>query len=280
MRLLKLDKGGEPRLTEDFVTNIPPYAILSHTWAADEDEVTFDDIKTGKGKSKAGYAKLKFCGEQAQKDKLGYFWVDTCCIDKANYTELSEAITSMFRWYGKADKCYVYLSDVGIGDDYKSQSPNTWESIFRKSRWFTRGWTLQELLAPSSVEFFSQEKKLLGTKKTLEGLLHEITRIPIPALRMKNLSTFSVDERLQWAAGRNTKKAEDKAYCLLGIFSIFMPLIYGEEENAVDRLKEEIKKRSGEEMNSVSENGTKLNLPSFFGITYPYSCPLDSDSSK
>ena len=260
MRLLTFDEGGKLRLTEDLIDKIPPYAILSHTWSADEDEVTFDDLMTGRGKSKAGYRKVRFCGEQARKDELEYFWVDTCCINKANYTELSEAITSMFRWYGKADKCYVYLSDVKVGDDHERQNPNTWESVFRRSRWFTRGWTLQELLASSSVEFFSREEKLLGSKMTLEGLVHEITQIPVPALRMKSLSSFSVDERLRWAAGRNTRKAEDKAYCLLGIFNIFMPLIYGEEKNAFERLKVEIDKSSSEENNLVSQKGTKLTL--------------------
>ena len=115
----------------------------------------------------------------------------------------------------------------------------SWEVAFRKSRWFKRGWTLQELLAPRTVEFFSQEEKLLGSKTILEGLVYEITQIPILALRMTSLSTFPVDERLRWVMGRDTKRIEDKAYCLLGIFDVFVPPMYREKESGWRRLKEE-----------------------------------------
>jgi Heterokaryon incompatibility protein (HET) len=241
MRLLKVGRCGELSLTEDFVHNIPPYAILSHTWGADKDEVTFDDLVKGLGKSKHGYTKMEFCGKQARKDGLEYIWVDTCCINKANHTELSEAITSMFRWYHDAAKCYVYLSNVSARKrDNNGQTQRTWESAFRISKWFTRGWTLQELLAPKSVEFFSREGDLLGDKNMLEQQIHEITGIPITALRGSPLPHFSINERLRWAAKRETKKKEDKAYCLLGIFDIFMPLLYGEGENAFIRLQKEI----------------------------------------
>jgi hypothetical protein len=241
MRLLKFDSRGDVTLTKNFDENIPPYAILSHTWGADDEEVTFKDLENGPDKVKAGYDKILFCGEQARRDGLQYFWVDTCCIDKASHTELSEAITSMFRWYRDAAKCYVYLSDVPAGrGDKNGQTQRPWESAFRNSRWFTRGWTLQELLAPESVEFFSREKELLGNKKILEQQIHEITGIPIAALRGAPLSKFGAKERLRWAEDRITRRKEDKAYCLLGIFNIFMPLMYGEGENAFVRLKAEI----------------------------------------
>lgn len=246
MRLLKLKYGtrGKVSLTRDLVNDVPAYAILSHTWGADEEEVTFDDLERGRGKDKVGWEKVRFCGEQARQHGLQYIWVDTCCINKANHAELSEAITSMCRWYRDAAKCYVYLSDVSAETDKSERGQRGWESAFRKSRWFTRGWTLQELLAPASVEFFSREGRHLGCKKTLEGLIHEITQIPVPALQGEPLSHFSVDERLRWTTGRNTKRAEDRDYCLLGIFDIFMPLMYGEGENAIWRLKEELSKRS------------------------------------
>jgi Heterokaryon incompatibility protein (HET) len=245
MRLLKLGSGGELSLTKYLFRDIPPYAILSHTWGEDDDEITFYDLENGLGKNRAGYAKLQFCGKQAGNDGLEYFWVDTCCINKADHTELSEAITSMFRWYHNAVKCYVYLSDVqACKGDNNSQTPHAWELAFRKSRWFTRGWTLQELLAPAIVEFFSREGELLGSKTMLAGLIHEITEIPITALHGVPVSHFPVDKRLRWAASRHTKRPEDRAYCLLGIFEIFMPLIYGEGENAFNRLEEEIDKRS------------------------------------
>ena len=245
MHLLELDSHGEVRLTSGLVKDIPSYAILSHIWGADDDEVTFNDLRSGSGKSKRGYTKIHFCGEQARKDGLQFIWVDTCCIDKANNTELSEAITSMFCWYRDAAKCYVFLSDVSaLKRGSKNQTQRTWESAFRKSRWVTRGWTLQELLAPESVEFFSREGKRLGDKRMLEEQIHGITDIPIAVLLRARLSDFSVDERMRWAWKRETKKREDKAYCLLGIFNVFMPLIYGEGENAMNRLKEEINKSS------------------------------------
>jgi hypothetical protein len=240
MRLLHFDKHGELELTKDLADKIPPYAILSHTWGGDEEEVTFNDINTGAGKSKAGYTKLEFCGRQAQKDGLKHFWVDTCCINKANHTELDEAIGSMFRWYRNAVKCYVYLSDVSVYNTSQEITRQIWEAAFRQSRWFKRAWTLQELLAPASVIFFSREEIILGDKQTLEELVKEITNIEITALRGAPLSTFTIDERLRWTKGRETKRVEDQAYCLLGIFEVSIPLMYGEGWNAYQRLKDEI----------------------------------------
>ncbi|OCK73007.1 HET-domain-containing protein, partial [Lepidopterella palustris CBS 459.81] len=242
MRLLELKNHGEFSLTKDLVVNIPPYAILSHTWGEDGEEVTFTDLVDNTGKNKAGYAKIKFCGEQAAIDGLQYFWVDTCCIDKSSSAELTEAINSMFRWYHEAAKCYVYLSDVSIYDYDKTDHFS--QSAFRKSRWFTRGWTLQELIAPTSVEFFSLEGKRLGDKRSMEKQIHEITEVDVQALRGGPLSDFSVADRMLWAAKRETTREEDKAYCLLGIFNIHMPLIYGEGKNAFIRLNNEINNSS------------------------------------
>ncbi len=254
MRLLQLDNCAELSLTEDLLDNIPPYAILSHTWGTDRDELTFDDLHNGLGKSKAGYAKIQFCGQQARKDGLEYFWVDTCCINKASHAELSEAITSMFRWYRKAEKCYVYLSDVSSRKrDNDGQTQQTWVPAFRISRWFTRGWTLQELLAPASVEFFSREGELLGSKKTLEGRIQDITEIPISALQGAPLSDFNVGERMRWAMKRNTKRIEDKVYCLLGIFDVFMSPIYGEGKNAFVRLKDKIGRSYRSQLDEIGQ---------------------------
>jgi hypothetical protein len=142
MRLLEHNSAGELSLTKDFVgDNVPEYTILLHTWGADTEEVTFRDLVDGTGKSKAGYGKIQFCGEQAKRDILQYFWVDTCCIDKSNSVELQEAINSMFRWYRNGAKCYVYLSAVSIVKRKASNqfSEFIWESAFRASRWFTRG---------------------------------------------------------------------------------------------------------------------------------------------
>ncbi|RYP58958.1 hypothetical protein DL771_011047 [Monosporascus sp. 5C6A] len=247
MRLLKLQDDGSFSLTKDLINNIPPYAILSHTWGRVGEEVTFEDIRRGKDRSKPGYRKIEFCGRQAALDGLRYFWVDTCCINKSNHSELTEAINLMFHWYNGATRCYVYLSDVSKGGsmeaDGEADGPlqSSWKLEFRRSRWFARGWTLQELIAPSSVEFFGSDNQRLGDKKSLELMLHEITGIAVNALRGSPLSDFGVDERMSWSEGRETKRREDKAYSLLGIFGAYMPVIYGEgEENALERLREVI----------------------------------------
>lgn len=150
----------------------------------------------------------------------------------------------MFRWYRNAAKCYVYLSDVST-DKHSRISDLLWEPAFRRSRWFTRGWTLQELLAPKSVEFFSRDGKRLGNKDLLEQQIHEITGIAVKALQ-GHLSQFSDDERRTWVANRETTIEEDRVYCLLGIFEVYLPLNYGEgTAYAFHRLQDEIDRRSG-----------------------------------
>lgn len=234
MRLLKLDDKNEFSLVEYVGNNIPPYAILSHTWGKDYEEVTFNDLRNGGGKEKIGYRKLTFCAKQTTKDKLKCFWVDTCCIDKSSSAELSEAINSMFRWYRDAAKCYVYFTDISTGSAENSV-------VFHESRWFTRGWTLQELLAPTCVEFFSAEGDMLGNKLTHVQEVAKVTGISVEALMGRALSDFSVKERMGWASNRQTTREEDKVYSLLGIFDIHMPLIYGEGyKKAFKRLEKEI----------------------------------------
>src|SRR6266480_7739271 len=255
MRLLKINGNSNFNLTKFSPGEPPPYAILSHTWEADNQELTFQDMINGTGKSKAGYRKIQFCGDQAKKDGLNYFWVDSCCIDKTSSAELSEAINSMSRWYRNAVKCYVYLSDVSASDiipSVPSQLPA--DAALKQSKWFTRGWTLQELLAPQALEFFTKEGELLGDKKGLELHICKFTGIAIEALQGTPMSHFSVDERMSWASNRQTTIEEDQAYCLMGIFEIHMPLIYGEgRKNAFRRLREEIEK-------SANVNG-RLAIP-------------------
>ena len=243
MRLLKYNADGELSLTKDFVSSeIPKYAILSHTWGVDT-EVTYRDLIDGTGKNKVGYEKIQFCREQAICDKLHHFWVDTCCIDDSNPVEVTEAINSMFRWYRDAAMCYVFLSDVPRADidttDHSQQLP--WESAFRTSKWFTRGWTLQELIAPKTVRFYSRDHVLLGDKASLQEQICEITGIAVKALRGHSLQDFSIQERFRWVDKRQTTKEEDIAYCLLGIFNVSLDPRYGEGEiRAMRRLKREI----------------------------------------
>jgi hypothetical protein len=260
MRLIRSKLGGGFELSTFSNDDIPPYAILSHTWSEGE-EVTYDELVAGKSKNKAGYNKIRFCGQRAAKDGLQYFWVDTCCIDKRDNNELSTALNNMFRWYQRAVKCYVYLSDVHVTDEVTDTQAFriAWEDAFRRSRWFTRGWTLQELLAPASVELFSANGKQLGSKISLEREIHEITRIPVKALRNYDLREFSIDERMGWAANRKTTVEEDRAYCLLGIFGVFLPLIHGEgEDYALQRLKDEIQRRSGQLQSSDTTSVQKI----------------------
>ena len=246
MRLLRIESDGRLACTKDFVVDkeIPSYAILSHTWKEGQ-EMIFDDLRYLNNMEDIdaqhieGYQKIRFCAQQAKRDGLHHFWVDTCCIDRSNSSELQEAINSMFRWYQKAEKCYVYLSDVEAdASDEDNKVSQQWKAALRGSRWFTRGWTLQELLAPRLVEFYSKEGVRLGDRESLKHTISEITRIPIGALSGSKLTDFDVAERFSWAKNRHTTREEDGAYCLFGLFGVHLPLIYGErKENALDRLR-------------------------------------------
>ena len=252
MRLLKARLDGSFTLTKDLITHIPPYAILSHTWGADDEEVSFQDIVNGAGKQKAGFRKIVFCGRQAASDGIEHFWVDTCCIDKSSSAELSEAIISMFRWYRDAKRCYVYLPDVpcdkphrGVSDSGEVNPDRAWETAFRRSRWFTRGWTLQELLAAPIVHFFSQDELYLGSKTSLQSLIHEITQIPIPCLQEAKFESFTVQERMLWSSGRITSREEDMAYCLQGLLGVTLAPLYGEgKDSAMLRLRQAVAAQS------------------------------------
>ncbi|KAF2726451.1 HET-domain-containing protein, partial [Polyplosphaeria fusca] len=241
IRLLQRKPDGAIVFREPSSDPIPTYAILSHTWG--KEEVTLRDMEAdadrSKTTSKAGWAKIQFCADQAAADGLQYFWVDTCCIDKKNAVELSGAINSMFWWYQNAARCYAYLSDVSTSEGARGE--RAWEKAFRTSRWFTRGWTLQELIAPREVDFFSAEGQRLGSKLSLAAGIQEVTGIPEKALRGDTLSSFSIRERRSWAERRTTTIGEDGAYCLIGIYGVAMVLNYGEgREHAFGRLEKKI----------------------------------------
>ncbi|OCK73957.1 kinesin light chain 3 [Lepidopterella palustris CBS 459.81] len=243
MRLLHVDHSERLVSTDFRGKTIPPYAILSHRWG--DSEVLLEDIRNNTYKEKKGYRKIDFCAKQAALDQLQHFWIDTCCIDKWNLDELSKAINSMFRWYKNARKCYVFLPDVSVSIATEIVQQSDWEASFRASQWFTRGWTLQELIAPVSVEFFSSEGRRIGDKRSLEQLIHEITSIPVEALQNCPLDGFTISERLKWAENRETTEEEDKVYCLLGILDILMPTSYGEgKEKAWRRLQIEVEAAS------------------------------------
>lgn len=235
----------------------PPYGILSHTWNK-YGEVSFQDLRYGlnqKLRCKNGWRKIENCCRQALKDSLEFVWVDTCCIDKSSSAELQEAINSMFDWYEGSSECYVFLADFEAiqADDTTSAILDTADISLpglENARWFRRGWTLQEFLAPESVRFFDAKWREFGNKALLCKQLAEITRISEPVLlatmmgARQAISSVSIAQRMSWASNRVTTRIEDTAYCLLGIFDVNMPLLYGEGPKAFQRLQEEIMKIS------------------------------------
>ncbi|KAL9624806.1 MAG: hypothetical protein Q9204_007842, partial [Flavoplaca sp. TL-2023a] len=213
------------------------YAILSHTWG--EEEVSLEDFLKPESKQLQGYKKIKGCCTQAYDDGYAYVWVDTCCIDKKSSAELSEAINSMYRWYYWAATCYVYLSDFSLPAD----------GTLEHSRWFTRGWTLQELLAPRQIFFYDQHWHYIGSKVELAVRIASLSDIEQIYLEDRRLvRKASAATRMSWASKRQTSRPEDQAYCLMGLYKVNMPLLYGEGGfKAFQRLQHEIIKVSEDE---------------------------------
>jgi hypothetical protein len=196
MRLLRTDTL---EFQEFYGSKFPPYAILSHTWG--DDEVTFQDMASPNRFAKKGYAKIAMTCEIAKSAGLEFAWIDTCCIDKSSSAELTESINSMFQWYKNAAVCYVFLEDL------LSESPA--EDMVR-CRWFTRGWTLQELIAPSCIHFYDQCWNRMGSKSDLMEILASATRIDRRLLTgVKQLEDFSVAQKMSWASRRETTRVED-----------------------------------------------------------------------
>ncbi|KAF2400700.1 HET-domain-containing protein [Trichodelitschia bisporula] len=201
-----------------------------HTWLPNW-ELTLQDLEAGRGLHLPGYEKIRQTCAQATLDGLAYVWIDTCCIDKSSSAELSEAINSMFRWYAMASICYAFLED----------DVPPFRQRFLRSRYFTRGWTLQELLAPKDVIFYDRTWNRLGSKHELGELVSDVTGIDQRFLQHRApLQAASVAARMSWASKRQTTRVEDTAYCLIGIFDVYMPLIYGEGQDAFIRLQEAI----------------------------------------
>ncbi|KAI8633818.1 heterokaryon incompatibility protein-domain-containing protein [Xylariaceae sp. FL1651] len=218
---------------------VPRYAILSHTWE-DDQEVSFQEMTSINkdldclAANKTGYVKIVQTCAKAAKHGFRHVWVDTCCIDKTSSAELSEAINSMYKWYKQAEVCYVFLRD--FRDDNLSAC-----------RWFTRGWCLQELIAPLDLRFYDSDWAYIGSKASLRSAISEITGIePEVLVDSRLIPTIPIARRMSWASFRDTSREEDIAYCLLGIFDINMPMLYGEGTKAFMRLQEEIIKKSND----------------------------------
>jgi hypothetical protein len=225
---------------DDDASDAAPYAILSHRWGTSADEVSYQDIRSDSEdfEAKPGYSKLaKFC-EKARQFGLAYAWADTCCIDKTDYVEHSTALTKMFTWYRDAQLCCVYLNDVHHRDNVQE---------FLNSSWFKRGWTLQELVAPLQVVFFDKSWNEIGTKASLADEISSITGISQAVLVVNHPGDVSVAQRMSWAANRETRYPEDRAYSLMGLFGVSMPVLYGEGDRAFERLQTEIMRTSDDE---------------------------------
>ena len=245
---------------EHYLGKVPPYAILSHRWLTTEAEPTYQDIENGIAADKIGFAKIECARLQALQNNIAYLWADTICIDKTNHVEFSEAINSMYRYYADAQVCYAYLADVSIMSDLP------------KSDWFTRGWTLQELLAPSTVEFYSRSWRHLGSKSSVHVLpfLRKATGILEPSVLNTKFqpNEWTIAERMSWASRRTTTRIEDQAYSLLGIFDVQMPLIYGEGEKAFTRLQQQIMQTS-DDHSIFAWNDRRFTRGSFCSLLAP-----------
>lgn len=229
--------------------HVPDYAILSHTWS--NDEVSLKDItelSPDQLIKKRGYEKVKTSCSKALEWGLKWIWIDTLCIDQNSSAELSEAINSMYDWYRDSAVCYAYLADVStVEDDFFPDRVTNSQSraSFNQARWFTRGWTLQELIAPRNMQFYNKDWAWIGSKDSLRTHISRLTDIDEYGMFIPDLSVLSVAHRMSWAARRQTTRPEDIAYCLLGIFNINMPLLYGEGRiRAFGRLQEEIMRRT------------------------------------
>ncbi|KAL4068376.1 heterokaryon incompatibility protein-domain-containing protein [Scleroderma yunnanense] len=224
------------------------YAILSHRWI--DQEVNYEEMvnltkmdkeERDEVRQRDGYRKILNSCAQAKRDRYEWLWVDTCCIDKRSSAELSEAINSMYRWYENSRVCYAYLHDVP-----DSSFPTGWDNpMYSDSRgwpeWFSRGWTLQEMIAPSNVQFFNKDWQPIGDKRTLAHTLSCITGVPEHILTNGFSSNRPcVAQIMSWAAKRTTTRVEDRAYSLLGLLGVNMPMLYGEGEKAFHRLQLEI----------------------------------------
>ncbi|THU78003.1 HET-domain-containing protein [Dendrothele bispora CBS 962.96] len=221
-----------------------PYAILSHRWVEGE-EVTFQEfLDVQRREKKSGYRKILHACMKAQNDGIDFIWIDTCCIDKGNHEEIARDIKSMYAYYENSVVCYAYLVDVYEWNELSLHGEKWRKWLFEDSEWFQRGWTLQELLAPKEVVFFSRNWKLIGTRKELKELVCSVTAIPLELLEGKSLvKDFEVKTRMSWAMGRMTTKPPDRAYCLLGILDISLEPDYDEDVGtAFRRLKDAFEK--------------------------------------
>ena len=271
-RRTKVLEFGDDEATE--------YAILSHRWVGEE--VDYDEIvgltkmameDRDEIRQRDGYRKILDSCEQAQKDGYEWLWVDTCCIDKRSSAELSEAINSMYRWYENAKVCYAYLHDVPDSSLPTTRDKERYPDFSGWPEWFSRGWTLQELIAPNNVQFLNKNWQTIGDKRALAHILRDITEVPehilVDGLRGNRPCVAQI---MSWAAHRTTTRVEDKAYSLMGLLDVNMPMLYGEGKKAFHRLQLEIMRTSNDQSifawypgaDGQEPGGILADDPSFF----------------
>ncbi|KAH8845660.1 hypothetical protein MCOR07_008712 [Pyricularia oryzae] len=236
MRLLNVRTGDTTPFPSS--SRPPPYAALSHLHGPEE--ISFQQWATlprATLKARAAYFKIKRARVQAISDGLEWVFVDSVCVDGSSPAEASEAVNEAWAVFAGAATCYAHLDDIA-----QPVLGASLESALRTSRWFGRGWTLMELVASRDVVFYSTRWEVLGTRRGLAGVISTLTGIDEAVLAGKDeVGTVSVSRKMSWAAGRRTTRAEDAAYCLLGLFGVNMPLMYGEGRTcAFRRLQEEI----------------------------------------
>ena len=174
-----------------------------------------------------------------------YVWFDSGCIDKSSSTELEESIRSMFNWYRNSKICIVHLADT----------TSFWTVV--RDTWFTRGWTLQELLAPKKIKFFGKSWQYITLDSTdndkdldfklkvsLWRVISTLTKIPLRTLLDFTPGINHARDALVWVSKRKTTRVEDIAYCLIGLLGIPFSIAYGEGNMAFRRLQVEILQQS------------------------------------
>ena len=238
MRLLHTTKY---ELHEHRANAIPEYAILSHRWCRDG-EITLQMLKTADlldgSLATPQLEKIRGACKEAARQGLEWVWIDSCCIDKTTSEELARSIRSMFQWYRKAEVCYTYLPDVDMN---VFDGNKLCDSEGKPSEWFSRGWTLQELIAPRKMIFFDKDWNAIGDRDDLALPIQTITRIDSSYLKGEaDFRTASIATRMSWLADRRTQEPEDLAYSMLGILDVSLVPMYGEGHGAWMRLQREL----------------------------------------
>ncbi|CAJ2509471.1 Uu.00g144970.m01.CDS01 [Anthostomella pinea] len=266
------------RLADDKKATDVPYVLLSHRWFPTE--MTFGDmpafvangLRAPPEKARSATKVRGACAQvrawRHNQKPIDYAWLDTVCINKTDPGETSETINSMYRWYKAATVCFVYLYDHP-----HDRGPF---SSMTDSDWFTRGWTLQELVAPTALEFFYQDWRHLGNRKECSAELSPGTGIARGILEVGGpIGKTSISHRMSWFSDRTTTKGEDEAYCLMGLFGVNMPTLYGEgSQGAFRRLQEEIMKYSDDHSlfawvdETATDDGTSSSSPGY-GLLAP-----------